>query len=421
MSGSAETRSPASGPAVRARIRWSELAGRTVSDSAGHRIAGIEDAAVRFEDPGRPVLTALLLRRRRPPRHLRLTPESAGPLDAPRITAHGAPTDRPAPPGEVLLRADILSHRLVDLRLAQFARATDLQLAYDAGEWVVEGVELGRPGRRHHGTGRVVGWSACLPLLGHAPSREARRPFLRRCGLSPEQIADLVEQATDSEQVDLLDAAAAGSETESAVFGLLVPALAGRLLAARPDREIAAVLTPMPADTAADVVAGLPPERRGPVLRAFAAGPREAVSALLGSRPDSAVSVMRTDMLTAPATADARWARRHVTVSDGGTRPGQSAVYLVDERRRLTGVVGTAALAAAPPDAPLAGLAGLDPVAVLAGSGILDLAALMADRHLAAVPVVDDGGALLGLVTADEVIGVLMDDRRRRGERVLLP
>ena len=193
MSGSTETRPPASGPPVGARIRWSELAGRTVSDSAGHRIAGIEDAAVRFGDPGRPVLTAFLLRRHRSPRHLRLAPESAGPLGTPRITAHGAPVDRPAPPGEILLRADILSHRLVDLRLAQFARVTDLELAYDSGEWIVEGVELGRPGRLRHGSGRVVGWSACLPLIGHAPSREARLPFLRRCGLSPAQIAGLIE------------------------------------------------------------------------------------------------------------------------------------------------------------------------------------------------------------------------------------
>jgi magnesium transporter len=71
-------------------------------------------------------------------------------------------------------------------------------------------------------------------------------------------------------------------------------------------------------------------------------------------------------------------------------------------------------VAAAPADRPLAALAGPDPVTVPADAGLVDVAELMAERHLVALPVVDHDGALLGLVTADDVLGVLTRDLRCR-------
>jgi magnesium transporter len=176
----------------------------------------------------------------------------------------------------------------------------------------------------------------------------------------------------------------------------------------------------MPADAAADVVLCLPPDRRERVLRALDDQARAAVSALVGTGPDTAGTIMRTDLLVAPADADAGLARALTTDRTRHASPGHAAVYLVDGRRRLAGVAATAAVAAAPADRPLTTLADLDPVAVRAGAGLVDVAELMAGRHLVAVPVVDHGGALLGLVTADDVLGVLTDDLRRRGVRTLL-
>ena len=49
--------------------------------------------------------------------------------------------------GEVLLRADVLGHRLIDVESAQLIRAADLELAPGRGEWVVTGVDSRRPRR----------------------------------------------------------------------------------------------------------------------------------------------------------------------------------------------------------------------------------------------------------------------------------
>ena len=414
---------PAGAPSLtpRARTRWSVLAGRPVFDASGARIGWIEDATAMLDGRDRPLLTALVVRTRRSAPRLRLRLDGTTALAASRITMRDGPKDVPMPAGEVLVKADILGHRLIDRRTARFVHARDLESAlYDEG-WVLDRVELGRPGRRPRGTLRIVDWPACAPLVGHAPSRDARRRLLQRWSLRPEQIAGLLEQATDAETPDLLDSVEADPDAEAAAFELLVPSHAGRLLGTRPDREIAAVLTLMRADTAAHVVAAMPPERQGRVIQTLTPDARGAVSAMLGDRPGTAGTVMRTDIFAAPVTADVESTRRHVVDQDRLDIPRRGSVYLVDGHRRLAGVVTTAALIAAPAGGRLTALADVDPVAVRADAGLVDVAELMADRHLVAVPVVDHTGAVLGVVTADDVLGVLTVDRRRRGEQSLLP
>jgi hypothetical protein len=49
--------------------------------------------------------------------------------------------------GEVLLRADVLGHRLIDVANARLVRAADLELARDGAEWVLAAVDTRRPRR----------------------------------------------------------------------------------------------------------------------------------------------------------------------------------------------------------------------------------------------------------------------------------
>ena len=44
----------------------------------------------------------------------------------------------------MLLRADVLGHRLIDVESAHLIRAGDLELAWRAGDWVVSGVDSHR-------------------------------------------------------------------------------------------------------------------------------------------------------------------------------------------------------------------------------------------------------------------------------------
>ena len=53
--------------------------------------------------------------------------------------------------GEVLLRADVLGHRLIDVQNARLVRAADLELVRDGAEWVLAGVDARRRPRRLFG------------------------------------------------------------------------------------------------------------------------------------------------------------------------------------------------------------------------------------------------------------------------------
>jgi hypothetical protein len=57
--------------------------------------------------------------------------------------------------GEVLLRADILGRKVIDLETAHRVRAVDLELAQQDGEWVLAGVRIRRKKRWKSGPGEA--------------------------------------------------------------------------------------------------------------------------------------------------------------------------------------------------------------------------------------------------------------------------
>ena len=85
-------------------------------------------------------------------------------------------------------------------------------------------------------------------------------------------------------------------------------------------------------------------------------------------------------------------------------------VYLVDEDRRLTGVVTLNALIVAAPETRLAELATADLVTASPEDDQEDVAEDIAKYDLLAMPVVNDEGRLLGIVTVDDALDVLEEE-----------
>src|SRR6202020_1600270 len=125
-------------------------------------------------------------------------------------------------------------------------------------------------------------WARFKPLIGHTGSALLRGPFARIRRLKPAQIADLLEEASREEETEILGQVHADPELEADVFEELDEDLATRLLGARTDAEIAAVLGRMRADDAADAIAELPQGRRQPVLDQLPAVQQVKVRTLMG-------------------------------------------------------------------------------------------------------------------------------------------
>jgi CBS domain-containing protein len=327
-------------------------------------------------------------------------------------------------PGEVMLRADVLGHRLIDVENAHLIKAADLELEQRAGEWVLTGVDTHR---RRPGLAGLFGrggepaphafrqWSAFEPLIGHTGSLTTRGTFGRIRRLKPAQIADLLEEASKAEETEILGQVHADLELEADVFEELDDDLAARLLGARTDAEIAGVLSRMRADDAADAVAELPQARRQPVLDLLPPGQRTKVLTLMGFNPTSAGGLMGVDFLGLPPDAPVHAALAAV----GQSRPVQpealTSVHALDADGHLMGVATLVALLQSDPDTPLGQVCDTDPVRVGADTDVVDVAVLMSDYNLITIPVVDERRRMIGIITVDDVLEVtLPGDWRRR-------
>src|SRR3984957_503547 len=418
-----------------ARLHLSGLLRRPITDRGGESIGRLSDVIVRLRGADDPVVTGLVatvggravfvpidqvasLGAREPGAPgqadggLRLT---SAKLDLRRFERRD---------GEVLLRADVLGHRLIDVESALLIRAGDLELAWRAGDWVVSGVDSHRGGRRLPWSLAAGGderapafreWAKFEPLIGHTGRGLLRGPFGRIRRLKPAQIADLLEDASKDEETEILGQVHADPELEADVFEELDEDLATRLLGARTDAEIADVLARMQADDAADAISELPQRRRQPVLDLMPVGQRTKVLTLMGFNPTSAGGLMGMDFLALREDTTVAEALAAVSQSQNLQSEALTSVHALDADGRLAGVVKLVTLLQSEPAATLAQVCDADPVRIGADTDMVDVAVLMSDYNLSTIPVVDDSRVMIGLITVDDVLEVtLPEDWRRR-------
>ncbi len=406
-------------------LHLSELLRRPVTDKSGGSIGRLSDVIVRLRGADYPVVTGLVATVGS--RSVFVPIEQVSELDLAELRLTSARLDLrqfERRDGEVLLRADVLGHRLIDVESAHLIRAADLELASDDGGWVVTGVDSHRRPRRLLGalTGsqptrphRFREWAKFEPLIGHTGSAVSRRPFGRIRRLKPAQIADLLEEASKAEETEILGQVQADPELEADVFEELDEDRATRLLGARTDRQVADVLARMRADDAADAIAELPQRRRQLVIDLLPAGQRAKVLTLMGFNPESAGGLMGMDWIAVPATARVAQAVAAVAASTGQQPEALTSVHALDERGRLCGVARLVSLVQADPLAPVADVYDDDPVRVGSDTDVVDVAVLMSDYNLITIPVVDERRMMIGLITVDDVLEVtLPEDWRRR-------
>jgi CBS domain-containing protein len=324
--------------------------------------------------------------------------------------------------GEVLLRGDVLGHRVIDVARVELVRVYDIELRQRAAEWVVAGLDTRRPRLLRRLPGRRSqepdwrDWRAFEPLIGHTRSAGVRGPFARLVRLKPADLADLLEEANNPESREILQTVHADPELEADVFEELEPDSQTRLLGERTDTEIAQVIARMRADDAADAVNELPQARRQPVLDALPAGQRTKVLTLMGFNPSSAGGLMALDVLTLAGTTTVAEALRAVGAARALQSQALTSVYLVGKEQQLLGVITLVKLLQADPVARLDEVADHDPLRAGPDTDAEDVALLMTDYNLLTIPVVDDGNRVLGVITVDDILATTIPGDWRRRE-----
>jgi len=426
--------SPASPPPTAERgqtLRLSELLRRPIVDSGGESLGRLSDVIVRLRGSDYPQVIGNVVAIGGG-REVFVPLEQVAAFDGEVLKLTTAKLDLrqfERREGEVLLSADVLGHRLIDVENARLVRAWDLQLYRDGTEWVLSGVDIRRRRRRLFGllspgpNAAPIGgdgpafrdWHDFEWLIGHEGSALVRGPFARVRRLKPAQIADLLEEASKKEETEILGRVHADPELEADVFEELDEDLATRLLGARTDAEIAAVLGRMRADDAADAVAELPQQRRQPVLDLLPPPQRTKVLTLLGFNRTSAGGLMGVDFVALPSMHSVADALDAIRESATLQPEALTSVHAVDSDGGLAGVARLVTLVQSDPARTLIDVCDTDPVRVGTDADVMDVAVLMTDYNLITIPVVDDERRLLGVITVDDVLEVtLPDDWRRR-------
>lgn len=195
------------------------------------------------------------------------------------------------------------------------------------------------------------------------------------------------------------------------VFAALTPVAAVRMLARLPLVRAIALLQALDPARAAAYCAMLNPARRTKLLAMLPVADAREWRALMNypSATAGALMSVRLETFRPDTTADTiiTRLRAHRATSAGET---DTNVALVEADGRFVGLVEVAALAAAHPSTPAAQLARRAGVAVPAMTPREEVVRLMTQAGVAALPVVDTTGCLLGVVRQRQFAHAIEED-----------
>jgi CBS domain-containing protein/sporulation protein YlmC with PRC-barrel domain len=406
-------------------IHLSSVAGSPLLDSSGERLGRVEDLIVRLE-PGPSLPAVMGLKARIGGREL-FVPidrvEQLGP-DAVRTSTtklNLAQFERRE--GELLLREDVLDRSLINVATARLVKAREVELVCEDGAWRVAGIDPGLRPRlwrflprrfRGHDTEhkQFIPWSDIEPFLAHVPTSRRKLATWRLRRLHPAQIADLVEAASHEEGEEILEAVGEDKELEADVFEELDDEHQVEFLRERSDKQAADVLARMASDDAADLLLELDQERRLPVLNQLPAAKQRKIRSLLGYNPSTAGGLMNPDFVSVPADATVAQALAQVRASDLG--PQQvSIVCVLDEQGKLVGTLSLAELVRSDENQPVASLTEGSLPTVAVEADLPDVARVMTDYNMVAIPVLDGDGKPVGIIAVDDVLELLLPEEWR--------
>jgi magnesium transporter len=348
------------------------------------------------------------------------------------LTVRGEAPLRPIDGSEsfLLLRSDLLDRQIIDVHGRKVVRVNDVDLSWHAEDGRtalrVTQVEVGMrgamrrllrgalpPGRvdaiARRFEPRVIPWEF-VDVIEVDPARRVRLKIehARLAQLHPSDIADILEELAPAEREAVfrtLDEEVAADALEE-----VEPRMQQRLIASLDSEQVADIVEEMDPGAAADLLGELPEERSDAILDHMEPEERQEVEELLEFREDSAAGRMTTDYVAVPASglvANASEALR----SFEGDRDTVTEIYLVDEHGTLKGTVPLARLLLAQGGTRLAVLTEDRVISCRVDTDEDDVAELFDKYNLHALPVVNSGDRLVGIIEADHVIGFL---RQRR-------
>ena len=326
-------------------------------------------------------------------------------------------------PEEMELGKTLLDRKVVDTKHRKVIRVNDLEFQESQGRLQLVAVEAGlRSLLRYLGSEAMadriarlfgisldrerISWEV-VERVGTEPSRMARQAaYAKLAKLHPADIADIIEELNPGERAAVL--AALDQETAAETLTETEPEVQASMVQMMESEQAADILERMEPDEAADILSDLPQAKAQELLETMEEEEAQDVVELLTHEEDSAGGLMTTEAFHLPPHLTAADAIGRLRSAEGAEAETIHYIYITDDLERLLGVLSLRKLILADPTTRLDEIMERQVISVRPETGLREVAEIFTKYNLMALPVMDEGGELRGIITVDDVLNLIL-------------
>lgn len=412
-------------------VYLSEILKKDVVNQFGRKVGVLWDLSI---VPGAeyPSVTRLILRKGRqfleaPVQYLQLFNRFVITVDLSGVTLASYSFQE----GDILVKKHILDKQIVDVNGAKVVRVNDLKLGEAGGTVCIIGIDVGPNGilRRIDGgtliqkalaafnkpiKENIIGWNFLQtmdPQLRHLTLNVAKKQLGK---LHPSDLAQILTEMAPEEGTEIL--ASVDEELAGEALHEVPDEVRDKILKEMDMEMISDILEEMPPDEAADILGDMPEEKSEELLSLMEKEDAEEVKDLLSYEEDTAGGLMTTEFLdfSPDMTIDQTMTDIRLLVPDVEFI---YYIYVVDEKDHLLGVVTLKKLLTSPLFKTLQEVMTQNVKSVHFDTGRKEIAEMISKYDIIALPVIDDDNKILGIITVDDIIDLLVPNPTRRRKK----
>lgn len=324
--------------------------------------------------------------------------------------------------GELLLAKDVLDRQVIDVKGTRVVRVNDLYLSRMAGAYRVVALDTGGraivrrlvPGSlRARFEGRsLIDWREVEYMASDTPAVQLRTSHMQLRKLRPQQLARILAALSRDEGAEILSSL--DEEQAADTLEELSTEQQAQFLSALPVERAADLIEEMEPDEAADILAKVPAARAEALLSEMEAPESAAVRHLLTYDPDTAGGIMTTNVFRIAPEQPVSDALEIFRNSEDAP---DFAYYffVIDGGGMLHGVLSLRQVLVAREGALVRDVMTREPESVGPDTEPDEVAEVIAEYNLLAIPVVAEDGRFLGAITVDDVLDRVLKESWRHG------
>ena len=227
--------------------------------------------------------------------------------------------------------------------------------------------------------------------------------------LHPSDLADIIEDLGKQSRASVFSSL--DDETAADVLEEMETEAQVNIIESLPLEKVADVLEKMPADEVADILDELEDDKAEMLLNEMEAESSQEVRELLEYDDKEVGSIMTTDFISFNENTTVA----EVLTDIRAIKPEAEALYnlfVTDEKAELLATVSLRDLVVSEPFVKINEIMKESPIHLFDDQKIHDIAEIISKYNMLAIPVVDRGNVLQGMVVIDDVIEDLISERR---------